>query len=162
MEYANAQSDLENVKYVRELRSNSELALHRKWIKELQELTVSLQITVKQQGDTIKEQKGEIEGLKTIIANLEKALQTEIKNLEETLKKYVDDNVTDLNAAAEDMKAQLETLRDNIVTLATSAYSGYSSSSTGNNNNYNYSGTNKETLVDDRDLRTSKDTALDF
>ena len=162
LEYANAQSDLENVKYVRELRSNSELALHRKWIKELQELTVSLQITVKQQGDTIKEQKGEIEGLKTIIANLEKALQTEIKNLEETLKKYVDDNVTDLNAAAEDMKAQLETLRDNIVTLATSAYSGYSSSSTGNNNNYNYSGTNKETLVDDRDLRTSKDTALDF
>lgn len=162
LEYANAQSDLENVKYVRELRSNSELALHRKWIKELQELTVSLQITVKQQGDTIKEQKGEIEGLKTIIANLEKALQTEIKNLEETLKKYVDDNVTDLNAAAEDMKAQLETLRDNIVTLATSAYSGYSSSSTGNNNNYNYSGTNKETLEDDRDLRTSKDTALDF
>jgi hypothetical protein len=60
------------------------------------------------------------------------------------------------------MKAQLETLRNNIVTLATSAYSGYSSSSTGNNNNYNYSGTNKETLEDDRDLRTSKDTALDF
>ena len=162
LEYSHAQSDLENVKYVRQLRDNSELALHRKWIKELQELTASLQITVKQQGETLKEQKGEIESLKTTIANLEKALQAEIKNLEETLRKYVDDNVTELNAAADVMQTELETLRDNIVTLATSAYSGYSSSSNGNNSSYNYSGTNKETLVDDRDLRTGKDTVLDF
>ena len=89
-------------------------------------------------------------------------MQTEIKTLEETLKKYVDDNVTELNAAAEDMKKELDTLRNNIMTLATSAYSGYSSSSNGNNSNYNYSGTNKDTLEDDRDLRTSQDTALDF
>ena len=65
-------------------------------------------------------------------------------------------------ATAEEMKTELETLRDNIVTLATSASSSYNSSTTGNGSNYNYSGTNKDTVEDDRDLRTSNDTALDF
>ena len=57
---------------------------------------------------------------------------------------------------------QVETLRDNVVTLATSSYSGYHSSTTGNGYQYNYSGTNKDEIKDDRDLRTSDTTALDF
>lgn len=74
----------------------------------------------------------------------------------------MDGNVGELNAEIADLLGQVETLRDNVVTLATSSYSGYHSSTTGNGYQYNYSGTNKDELKDDRDLRTSDTTALDF
>ncbi|HBJ96829.1 MAG TPA: hypothetical protein DDZ11_10620 [Lentisphaeria bacterium] len=94
--------------------------------------------------------------------NLEKALRDELAKLKDELKEYVDGNVGELNAEIADLLGQLETLRDNVVTLATSSYSGYRSSTTGNGYQYNYSGTNKDELKDDRDLRTSDTTALDF
>ena len=161
-EYYAAQNDLENIRYVMELRSTSELALHRKWIKELQELVAALQNTVAKQGETIAQQGEAINGLKETVANLEKALRDELANLKDELKEYVDGNVGELNAEIADLLGQVETLRDNVVTLATSSYSGYHSSTTGNGYQYNYSGTNKDEIKDDRDLRTSDTTALDF
>ena len=161
-EYYAAQNDLENIRYVMELRSTSELALHRKWIKELQELVAALQNTVAKQGETIAQQGEAINGLKETVANLEKALRDELANLRDELKEYVDGNVGELNAEIADLLGQVETLRDNVVTLATSSYSGYHSSTTGNGYQYNYSGTNKDEIKDDRDLRTSDTTALDF
>ena len=161
-EYYAAQNDLENIRYVMELRSTSELALHRKWIKELQELVAALQNTVAKQGESIAQQGEAINGLKETVVNLEKALRDELANLKDELKEYVDGNVGELNAEIADILSQVETLRDNVVTLATSSYSGYHSSSTGNGYQYNYSGTNKDEIKDDRDLRTSDTTALDF
>lgn len=160
-EYYTAVNDLENIRYVIELRSTSELALHRRWIMELQELVAALQIMVNKQAETITQQEDQIKRLEDTIVNLEKALENEIKTLKEELIGYMDGNIDDINAEITDIFSQIDTLRDNIVTLATSSNSGYHSSSTGNNQ-YNYSGTNKETLTDDRDLRTSGDTVLDF
>ena len=53
-----------------ELRSTSELALHRKWIKELQELVAALQDVVKQ-GKTMRSRRT-INGLKETIVNLKR------------------------------------------------------------------------------------------
>lgn len=161
-EYYSALNDLDNIRYVIELRSTSELALHRKWIKELQELVAALQDVVDQQGETIAQQDATINGLKETIANLETALRDELAGLGDDLKEYVDGNVSDLNEEIADLLAQVETLRDNVVTLASSSYSGYHSSTTGNGYQYSYTGTNKEEITDDRDLRTSDSTALDF
>ena len=160
-EYYAARSDLENIRYVIEIRGTSELALHRKWILELQELVAALQSTVAKQGETIAQQTETIEGLKTMIASLETALRDEQEKLQSELKDYVDGNVEDLNTEITDILAQVDTLKDNILTLATSTYTGYGSSSN-SNNQYNYSGTNKDVIADERDLRTSDNTALDF
>ena len=160
-EYYAAKSDLENIRYVIEIRGTSELALHRKWILELQELVAALQNMVAKQGETIAQQAETIEGLKATIGNLETALRDELEKLQSELKDYVDGNVEDLNTEITDILAQVDTLKDNILTLATSTYTGYGSSSN-NNSQYNYSGTNKDVISDDRDLRTSDDTALDF
>ena len=161
-EYEEAKNDLDNINLVLELRSSSEFALHKKWIMELQELTASLQTTVTTQGQTIAAQKDEIEALKTVVANLETALRAEMEQLKQELKDYTDSHATELQGKLTDLGAQLSTLHENVMTLATSSYSSYGSSSTGNNS-YNYSGaSNKDVITDDRDLRTSDSTQIDF
>jgi len=159
VEYDAANNDLVNIQYVIELRSTSELALHRKWIEELQELVASLQVTVSEQGETILQQAETIEELQTTIANLEQALEDEIEALKAELTEYVDSNVTDINNEIADLTSQIQSLRDNITTLATSSYSSDDSSSS---STYDYSGTSSDTIEDTRDLRTSDSTALDF
>jgi len=78
------------------------------------------------------------------------------------LKDYTDSHATELQGKLTDLGAQLSTLHENVMTLATSSYSSYGSSSTGNNS-YNYSGaSNKDVITDDRDLRTSDSTQIDF
>ena len=162
VQYDEAETDLENIRLAIELRANSEFALHRKWILELQELTKNLQSTIDIQAKTIAEQKDEIDSLKTALANLEAALRNEMALLKQELKDYTDANVEELKGIIADLRAQLSTLHDNVMTLATSSYSSYGSSSTGNNN-YQYSGaSNKDIITDDRDLRTSDSTQIDF
>jgi len=162
MQYDEAETDLENIRLAIELRANSEFALHKKWILELQELTKGLQHTIDTQAETIAGQKEEIEALKTALANLEAALRNEMALLKQELKEYTDINANELRGTLADLSAQLATLHDNVMTLATSSYSSYGSSSTGNNN-YQYSGaSNKDIITDDRDLRTSDVTQIDF
>ncbi len=145
-----------------ELRSTSEFALHKKWIMELQELTAALQSTVNTQGQTIAAQKDEIEALKTVVANLEAALRAEMELLKQELKDYTDSRAAELRGKLTDLGSQVSTLHENVMTLATSSYSSYGANSSGNNS-YNYSGaSNKDVLTDDRDLRTSDSTQIDF
>ncbi len=161
-QYDEAANDLANIQMVMELRTTSEFALHKKWIMELQELTASLQTTVSTQGQTIASQKDEIDALKAVVANLEIALRAEMELLKQELKDYTDSHATDLQGKLTDLGAQLTTLHENVMTLATSSYSGYGASS-GGNNSYNYSGaSNKDVITDDRDLRTSDTTQIDF
>ncbi|MBN2643290.1 MAG: hypothetical protein JXR78_16685 [Victivallales bacterium] len=160
-EYYTVCNNLENVRYVIELRSSSELALHRKWIKELQELTISLQLMVDAQSETIALQVDRIAELNTMIANLEQALRNEQEMLKRELTEYIDGNVNVIHNEIVDIVEQVKTLRDNITTLATGSYSSGNSSS-GGGHIYDYSGTSEASIKDDRDLRTSSETALDF
>ena len=162
VQYDEAADDLANIRTVMELRSTSEFALHKKWIMELQELTAALQSTVNTQGQTIAAQKDEIEALKTVVANLEAALRAEMELLKQELKDYTDSHAAELRGKLTDLGSQVSTLHENVMTLATSSYSSYGANSSGNNS-YNYSGaSNKDVLTDDRDLRTSDSTQIDF
>ena len=161
-EYDEAKNDLDNINLAIELRSNSEFALHKKWIMELQELTASLQNTVTTQGQTIAAQKDEIDALKTVVANLETALRAEMELLKQELKDYTDSHAAELRGKLTDLGSQVSTLHENVMTLATSSYSSYGANSSGNNS-YKYSGaSNKDVLTDDRDLRTSDSTQINF
>jgi hypothetical protein len=160
LQYEEAQEKQNNLAFVVNLRENSELALHKKWIIELQSLTSNLEKQVSSNEKTIKEQTKEITTLKDSLSNLEKAFNLELKALEEKLFLALEKNDTQSKQEIEDLKGKIATLSENVKSIANNPYFAGSSSNGYFNNRFG--GSNSNIPVDDRDLRTDVNSNLLF
>jgi hypothetical protein len=160
LQYEEAKEKENNLAIVVNLRENSELALHKKWIIQLQTLTSSLQKEVTNNQNTIAKQSEEIANLQASLTNLEKAFNLELKALEEKLNLAIEKKDAQTKAEIEELMNKIATLSDNVKSIASNPY--FPSSSNNGFFNNRFGGSNSNIPVDDRDLRTDVNSNLLF
>ena len=126
----------------------------------MQTLTQSLQNQVDTNQKVITQQNQEIANIKDSLSNLEKAFNQELKTLEEKLKIALENGDNQVRQEIEDLINKVNTLSDNVKSIASNGY--FPGNSSVNYRDNRFSSSTSNIPIDDRDLRTGVNSNLIF